>query len=336
MVRVGIVGLGGMGNRHFGCHENVDAAEVVAIADSDETRLQAGESSLEINIGSGGATIDPARHKLYASADELIADPNVDLVDVCLPTYLHAETVIKALQAGKHVLCEKPMALSYEDCQRMLAAAADAPGTLMIAQCVRFFPTYEFLNDTYQSGRLGALRHLAMWRAGTPPVWAWDNWYMEEARSGGFILDLHVHDVDFVHYMLGRPRAVCSTGALGESGGYDVVDTQYIYDGNMAVRAAANMNLPPAYGFDARYTAAFENGCLVCSIADGLKEFTDDGVTAPALPDKDGYQEEITYLIGCIEAGEAPAKVMPESSAFSIKLALAEKESIQTGKVVEL
>ena len=336
MVKVGIVGLGGMGNNHFGCHGNVDASEVVAIADIDESKLQAGESTLEINIGSGGAVIDPARHKLYTSADELIADPNVDLVDVCLPTYLHAETTIKALQAGKHVLCEKPMALTYEDCRRMLDAAADAPGTLMIAQCVRFFPAYEYLNDTYRSGRLGRLKHLSMWRAGTPPLWAWENWYMDHTRSGGFILDLHVHDTDFVHYMLGRPRAVCSTGGRGNSGGYDSVDTQYIYDGNMAVRAAAYMNMPVAYGFDAHYTAAFEDGCLVCSIADGLKEITDEGVMTPELPDKDGYQEEIAYLIGCIEAGEAPEKVDPESTAFSIKLALAEKESIRTGKAVEV
>lgn len=338
MIRVGIVGLGGMGNMHFGRYEGVDGAEVVAIADVQEERLRAGESSLEINIGAGGATIDPDRHRLYTNPDELVEDPEVDMLDICLPTFLHAEYSKKGLEAGKHVLCEKPMALTYEECEGVLAVAQKAPGKFMVAQCVRFFPAYEYLNETVESGRLGRLLHLSMSRGGPPPQWSWESWLLDHKRSGGFIIDLHVHDADFVHYLLGRPGAVFSTGAIGPSGGYDVVETQYIYDDKMAVRAGANMALPTAFKFEARFVATFAKGCLRYSTAEphGLMEITDEGSRHPELPQKDGYAEEIAYFVRCIENDEMPAMVAPESSAFSVKLVQAEKESIETGRVVEL
>lgn len=338
MIRVGIIGLGGMGNMHFGCYQALHGAEVVAIADIQEERLQPGESSLKINIGEGGATIDPDKHRLYTNPNDLINDAEVDLVDVCLPTFLHPEFCKKALEAGKHVLCEKPMALTYGECEEVLKVAGDAPGKFMVGQCVRFFPAYEYLNETVESGRFGRLLQLSLWRGGNPPLWSWENWFLDHTRSGGFLLDLHVHDADFVHYLLGRPRAVCSTGAIGPSGGYDVVDTEYVYDDKMAVRAGANMTLPTGFGFEAHYMAAFEKGCLRFSTSEsrGLMEITDQGAHHPELPQKDGYQEEIAYFIRCIENDEVPAMVMPESSAFSIKLVEAERESIQQGRSVEL
>jgi predicted dehydrogenase len=338
MVKVGIIGLGGMGNMHFGCYGGTHGAEVVAIADIQEEKLQPGGSSLKINIGEGGATIDPDRHRLYPNAADLIADREVDLVDICLPTFLHAEHCIKALEAGKHVLCEKPMAMSSEECARVIAAAKAAPGKFMIAQCVRFFPAYEYLDETVESGRLGRLLQLSMWRGGAPPEWSWEGWLRDHTRSGGMILDLHVHDADFVHHLLGRPRAVASTGAIGPSGGYDVVDTVYLYDEKMAVRASANMTLPSAFGFDAEFTATFERGLLKYAMSDphGLMEVTHDGKHHPELSSASGYQEEIAYFLRCIENDEAPAMVTPESSALSIRLVEAEKESIETGRVVEV
>jgi predicted dehydrogenase len=332
------MGLGGMGNMHLGRYGEVPGAEVVAIADIEEERLQPGESTLKINIGQGGAIIDPDRHRLYTNADDLIADADVDLVDICLPTFLHAEYCRKALQAGKHVLCEKPMALTYQECEQVLKAADESPGKLMVAHCVRFFAAYEHLSETVESGRFGRLLALSLWRGGTPPEWSWDGWLLDRSRSGGFILDLHIHDADFVHYLLGRPRAVCSTGAIGPSGGFDVVETQYVFDDKIAVRAGANMTLPHGFGFEAQFMASFERGCLRYSSADahGPMEITDQGSHHPELPHKDGYQEEIAYFVECIENDELPAVVMPESSAFSVRLVEAERNSIETGRVVEL
>jgi len=338
MVRVGIVGLGGMGNRHLGCWEAVEDAEVVALADADEKRLRPGASEQEINIGSGGGLINPDRQRLYTDADALIADPDVDLVDICLPTFLHAGFTIKALQAGKHVVCEKPMALSYEECRHVLDVAEDAPGRLMIAQVVRFFPAYEALKDAVESGRFGALKHLSLWRLSAPPRWSWENWMLDHRRSGGALIDLHVHDADFVHYLLGEPKAVFAGGAGYISGGWDTVTANYLYEGDMVVTATGSWAMPDGFPFAAGFMAAFEDGCLVYESAasEPLLEGTADEMRPFALPDKDGYEEELRYFVGCIVRGEEPQKVAAGSSAFSIRLVEAERESIENGRVVEL
>jgi len=338
MVKVGIIGLGGMGNMHFGVYEGLSDARVVALADTEAERLKPGKSSTAINIGAGGAVIDPARHRTYTNADELIQDPDVELVDICLPTFLHAQYVIKAIEAGKSILCEKPMAMTPQECQKVLDALKGTGVKLMIGHCIRFWPEYVYLKETVEAGRMGRLIAAEFWRGGSIPEWSWQGWLKDHKRSGGAILDLHVHDVDFVHYLLGRPRAVCSTGAIGPSGGYDAVDTVYLYEDKISVYSGANMGLPVAFGFEMRYAVSFEKGCLIYNSRNtpALMEITAAGSTHPKVKQTDGYHEEIAYFVRCVQNDELPAVVTPESAAFSIELAAAETRSVETGQTVEL
>lgn len=333
MIRVGIIGLGGMGFMHFGVYDKLESAEVVALADLDEDKLKPGAGSLEINIGEGGAVIDPQKQKLYTNPDELIADENVDLVDICLPTPLHPSYCIKVAASGKHILCEKPMALTSKECEQVLTALEKSQSKMMVAQCIRFWPHYVYLKDTVESGRLGALRSLSMFRGGALPTWTWQNWMVDAAKSGGALLDLHIHDADFVHYLLGRPEAVCSS-VVGTADG---VETLYIYDEPISVRAGAFWCMPPGFGFEMSYRAVFEQGCVIFDLrADEFVEIVGDDVSHPEVSKEDGYQAEISYLIDCIERGEDPVKVSPESAAFSVSLIEAERKSAETGNVVEL
>ena len=329
---IAVWGAGFAGDFHVKGWQNVRLrgydVEVVAIVNRTKSRAE----KLMQKYG-----IEHHFDDLTQMLDSSLAS-QVDAVDICLPTFLHAEYCKKGLEAGKHVLCEKPMALTYAECQDVLTVAEGAPGKFMIAHCVRFFPAYEYLNETVESGRFGRLLELSMWRGGPPPGWSWQNWLLDHKRSGGGVLDLHVHDADFVHYLLGEPRAVCSTAAVGVSGGYDAVESQYIYDDKMAVRAGANLSLPTGFSFEAHFMAAFEKGCLRFSSAErrGLLEITGKGSTHPHLPEKNGYQEEIAYFVSCIQNDEMPAVVTPESSAFSVRLIEAERESVETGRSVEL
>ncbi len=338
MVRIGIIGLGGMGRKHLACYDGVEGARVTAVADIVEEKLQPGQGPLEINVGEGAGVVDPEQHSLFTDGKDLIASEEVDLVDICLPTFLHAEYCTEALGAAKHVLCEKPLALTSEECGEVLEAADEAPGRLMVAQVVRFMPAYEYLNETLESGRLGRLMELSLWRGTAPPRWSWEDWLLDHERSGGGILDLHVHDADLVHYLLGRPTAVCSTGARGPSGGWDVVETQYFFQDKLAVRAGGNLAMPKGFGFEARFMVAFEGGCLTFSTRDGhgLLEYTEQGSRHPELSHKDPYREELAYFIRCLENNELPALVTPESAAFSVELVEAERRAVESGQMVQL
>ncbi len=338
MIKVGVIGLGGMGRKHLACYDHVEGAQVTAVADVVEEKLEPDQEALEINIGEGAGVVDPEKHQLFESGMDLIESADVDLVDICLPTFLHAEHCVAALQAGRHVLCEKPMALTADQCAEVLEVAGDAPGRLMIAHVVRFMPPYEYLNETVESGRLGRLMELSVWRGTAPPRWSWENWSLDHERSGGGMLDLHIHDADFLQYLLGRPTAVCCTGARGPSGGWDVVETQYFFEDKLAVRAGGNLAMPKGFGFEARFGAAFENGCLTFSTREGhgLLEYTEQGVRHPELSHKDGYVEEISYFVRCLENNEMEAMVTPESAAFSVELVEAERRSAESGEIVEI
>jgi hypothetical protein len=194
MLKVGIVGMGTMGWFHASRILQLPNAQLVAIADSMPERLEA-KKAWQDRLAAGGRPYDLARMARYADASALIAQADVDVVDICLPTFLHARYAIEALQAGRHVLCEKPMALTVEQADQMIAAAQRVDRLLMVAQCIRFWPEYTFLRQQVCAETYGKLLSLNMYRMGGRPQWSWENWFLDVERSGGTILDLHIHDV---------------------------------------------------------------------------------------------------------------------------------------------
>ena len=217
MLKAGIVGMGHMGERHINSYKNIDSVEVGAVND--------------VRINELKGKFDLKGIKTYEKLDDLLNDKNIDFVDICLPTFLHKEHTIKALDASKHVICEKPMAMNAEECDAMIEAQKKSNKFLMIAQCLRFWPEYEILKDYVSQNKLGRLLSLYLLRACQTPSWSWNNWIMKGSKSGGAILDLHVHDVDMVNYLLDIPEAVYSVGANAiKGGGIDILSTQYLYD----------------------------------------------------------------------------------------------------------
>ncbi|MBE0696782.1 MAG: Gfo/Idh/MocA family oxidoreductase, partial [Anaerolineaceae bacterium] len=151
MIRVGIIGMGGMGWFHASRFFQLPGVQLVAIADIRPDRLEA-KNAPQINIENRVSPPDLSAVQHYPDADRLIAGAEVDLIDICLPSYLHAPYAIRALKAGRHVLCEKPMALNVADADAMIAAAHESGRKLMIAQCIRFWPEYQFLKQTLLRG----------------------------------------------------------------------------------------------------------------------------------------------------------------------------------------
>jgi predicted dehydrogenase len=337
MLKIGILGMGMMGWFHATRYLQLPNVRLAAIADLNPQRLEAREA-VRGNIPDRAAAGLGAVAR-YTDAGQLIAEADVDVVDVCLPSYLHAAYTVQALEAGHHVLCEKPMALSLEDADRMLAAARAAGRTLMIAQCVRFWPEYLYLRRIVREGTFGALLSLNMYRLGGRPIWSWENWFVDPARSGAPPYDLHIHDVDYVHATLGPPDAIQATARRSEAtGGYDVLHALFHYRHGPQVHIHAGWSMAQV-PFQAGYDAWFERGFVRCDgrgdppllVFDDLERV--NGRPADYEPG-DAYLNEIAYFCRCVQESRPPDECPPESARGSLALIQAEIASIESGETV--
>jgi predicted dehydrogenase len=335
MLTVGIVGMGGMGWQHARRYPHLPQAQVTAIADLIPERL-APRAAVETNVSDGAPALLPAEVARYGEGLDLIREAAVDVVDICLPTYLHADYAIAALEAGRHVICEKPMALNAEDADRMVAAVEKTGRRLMIAQVVRFWPAYEHLADLTLSERYGALQSLNLWRVGGRPGWSPDNWFLDPALSGGAILDLHVHDVDYANAVFGMPASIYCTGRQTTSArAYDVVHACFNYPDGPQVHMHAGWaagRIPFTAGFEAWFDAAF-----VRYTEGVLQVFPEDGEPlTPAFASPDAYLNEIAYFLDCVSTDQAPTRCTPASTCDTLVLIDKELASADAGKVVLL
>ncbi len=339
-LRFGICGLGFMGRGHFARLRQQPQAEVVAVCDRDERRRSGDWRDAVGNLDLGQdarGCVSLAGIAAHGTPAELIADPNVDVVLITLPTALHAEVATAALQAGKHVLCEKPMALRVGACDRMIRAAQAARRTLMVAQCIRFWPQYETIKRCVDEGRIGAVRFMNLRRLGTPPTYSAGNWLLDGRQSGGALLDLHVHDVDFAQYLLGIPDAVFARGTRGPSGGFDHVMATWSYPHGAYVAIEGGWVLAAPWTFDMEITVHGERGTLGWALSRGSEVVLRSGDRAEAIRcDGDAWRREQEYFIECVQTGQPPAKCNPFSSRTSIALAWLERRAIELGRVVPI
>jgi predicted dehydrogenase len=245
------------------------------------------------------------------------------VIDICLPTDLHAEIAITALAAGKHVLCEKPMALTSLDCDRILEAAGKHNRVLMIAHVLRFWPEFRALEDFVRSRQGGQVRSAKFERSCGIPDWS--GWLPVDARSGGAVLDLLIHDIDQVLMLFGLPDTIAATPA----GDLDAISASLKYPDGLEVRIEGGW-LASGTPFSMGFSAKSQNALLELN-NQGL--FLDDGGGRHKVqpPEGDGYDAEIAYFIDCCRTGKKPERCLPEQSAQAVKLALALKEARTQG-----
>jgi predicted dehydrogenase len=291
--KVGLLGLGVMGRRHMEAYRTLTGVEVL-------TRTSARFAHLQ----------DP--DALY---EAMVADPELDALDLCLPTALHAPLTIAALDAGKHVLCEKPMALTVEACGRMLEAGKRNKGVLMVAHVLRFWPAYRVLHDAVTRGTYGAVRSARFARRSGLPSWA--PWLLRPEESGGAPLDLLVHDYDQALWLFGTPESSTARTV----GSDNVIECGLRYPGGLEVAIAGGWhtdNIPFAMEFD----LLASEGEL--RYADGHLQLLRPSAapTEIALSQEDPYATQIAYFLDCCRNGHAPVECPPESSAQAVELAL--------------
>ena len=338
MLRIGIVGLGFMGKAHFGAYGGLPSlARVSAIADIDPAKRRGDWSAIGGNIAVGGRPVDLASIQVHADYDELIRSPDVDVVDVTLPTYLHKDCVLAALAAGKHVICEKPMAMNAADADAMVAAARRAGKKLFVGQCIRFWPAYALARGIVGDGRYGALRSARFQRLSPLPRWSWDGWLLDNARGGRAALDLHIHDADFALHAFGTPVGVSAFGLRAADGGYDHIVARYRYADGRLIFAEGAWEYAPEYPFSMTFTLQFEQGTLALA-ADGALAYHPDAGGREVLPTPEGtgYEHEIRHFLDCIAGDRESDVITPESAAASVRLIEAEIRAAATGGEVAL
>jgi predicted dehydrogenase len=316
-----------MGSTHLKAWRNIPDASLVAVMDEVEKRLTGDLSDIQGNIGGPGEKMDFSRVHKYRNVQEALADPEIEAVDLCLPTHQHVSAAADALRAGKHVLVEKPMGLDGAGCDLLLAEAKKSGRVLMAGQVCRFAPNFRTAREMLKSGRLGAVRSALLRRRCAAP--AWSKWMHDAGKSGGGVFDLLIHDVDYCIYAFGMPESVAAIGYEDMAHGIDWIEMHLGYANGAIVVVTGGWHHVKAYPFSQEFTIVCDNGTMEFnSLVRPLTLYRSDGeVETPALPETDIFQAELEYFLECAKAGKRPERCPPEESAAAVKLMLAALES---------
>jgi len=337
-IGVGIVGLGFMAATHLKAYRQIAACRIAALCNPSGRNLAGDFSAVTGNIGSGEPPkLDMTEVKAYRDFAELLAHSAVQVVDICAPTHAHPELAIAALKAGKHVICEKPLARTTREARQIADVVASTGRILMPAMCLRFWPEWVWLKQAIDSKAYGRVLAARFRRVAQPPGWG-QKFFLDGKLSGGGLLDLHIHDTDFIQFCFGRPLSVFSTGFSKVSGAIDHVVTQYQVASGASVTAEGSWAVTEGFGFHMSYTAIFEHATADFDIArgaDALKLF-EKGKEPRALrlSGQDGYFGELKYMLECVRSDTLPRTVTPQDGVSALEICEAEERSVTTGKIV--
>lgn len=348
MIRIGIIGVGFMGYTHFEGARDLDGAKVTAFATRNEKKLAGDWTGIQGNFGPPGGQVDVSELKCYSDYKQLLADPDIDLVDICVPTDKHFDVVLESLAAGKPTLVEKPISVDLQEAQQMTEAAEKAGVPLLVAHVLPFFPEFRFAANAIQSKKFGALRAGHFKRVICPPDWSSD---MSDFRKlGGWGIDLHIHDNHFIAHVCGQPQSVFSTGLL-QDGFVNHVHTSYVYGNDgPAVTAVSGGIAASGLAFGHGFDLYFENATLVFDagtyggewvVNRPLSVVTNDGkVEAVDLAGDDkwcsAFTHELQLAVNHLRGGNDPGPLSSGLALDALKICYAEAESIASGKPVEL
>ncbi len=347
MVRVGIAGVGFMGMIHFLAYQRLKGVMVAALCEKDRTRLTGDWRSIKGNFGPAGTMMDLSGIETYEDLDTMLANPKIDVIDVCLPPAAHAAVAITALKAGKHVFCEKPIALSATDARRMVAEAKKAGKQLMIGQVLPFFPEYSYAYHAIARGKFGKLLGGQFKRVISDPLWLKD--FYDPAKVGGPMLDLHVHDVHFIRLICGMPKAVFTRGRMRG----DVAEcftSQFIFeDPSLVVSATSGVIQQQGRGFCAGFEIHLERATLLYDFAviDGQPKahmpltvlHANGKVEHPAMKSSDpidAFADELSEAQKTLKSGKPSALLDGELARDAVILCQKQTDSLIKGRVVNI
>jgi predicted dehydrogenase len=340
MVRIGLVGVGFMGWIHYLAYKHVQGAKLAAVCSRDKSKLAGDWRSIRGNFGPSGEMVDLSGVKKYERLEDLVADPDIDLIDICNPTNLHPNTAIAALKAGKHVLVEKAIALKPEQADAMIAAANASGKLLMVAHVLPFFPEFKYAAEVIRDGRNGKLLAGHFNRVISRPDWSAD--IGDAAKTGGPAVDLHVHDTHFIGLVCGMPKSVFSTGVV-ENGVVQHLTTSYDYGSSgpsvTCTSGALSMSGRPfVHGYELyleRATIVYMSGtCPLTIVTAGKSE-------PVVLPSESGgdvaaFVSEIQTAVNGVISSRMPDLLSGQLARDALVMCYKECESVVSRKPVAM
>ena len=319
MIRVGLIGCGFMGTMHANCYKNIEGVQLTAVADVRRDKAE---------ILADGAEI-------YADGLDLIASADVDVIDICLPTYMHTEYAIKAMDKVKYLFVEKPVALTYAQAQAMMDKSLETGCQVQVGQVIRFWDEYVELKKIIDSGVYGRVLNANFRRISPRPTWGWNNWLLDTSLSGGAAQDLHIHDIDFVLSLFGEPLEYNSVkNVAGEPNSY--INTVMKYN-DFVVGVEGTWDLPGSHPFEATFRVVFEQACVenaggkfVCYTDDGVHDIKIDkpqllgGYKGGNISDLGGYYNELVYFVDKANTGATIDRATLAQASQSLKFVIEE------------
>ncbi|MDI3310335.1 MAG: Gfo/Idh/MocA family oxidoreductase [Thermoanaerobacterium sp.] len=334
MIRIGIIGAGGIGTMHAHCYKSIPEAKVVAIADIIPERAK--ELALMFNA------------EYLDHGDKIIERQDIDVVDICVPTYLHCEYTLKAASAKKHILCEKPKALNIEEGKKMIEATNRAGVKFMVAHVLRYFPEYENAYNTIKKGLIGLPKLVRTYRGGPNPAIIRE-WYGITEKSGGAIQDMVIHDIDFLKMCFGPVKEVYAKGNVfkrknHEDPEYDLIILEF-YSGVLA-HLVADWSGTEDTPFITKLEIAGTEGLidydssrsLPLNIRTTVEKGNNESVAIPESPldpDSNPYTKEIREFLNAVENKKEPP-ISGTEALESLSIALAALKSIEIDRPVKI
>ena len=310
MLKVAVVGVGGISGAHIPVWEEMEDAELIALCDIRPEQMEEYEGK-----------------NRYTDFEEMLNNEEIDILDICLPTFLHADYAVKAMERGINVICEKPISLNEEDINRVYSTAEKYNVKFMVAQVLRFWPEYELLKEIYDTKKYGKLLSGTMTRLGCYPKWSWDGWMMDEKRSGLVPVELHIHDLDFMVYAFGIPEIKYQYRSKLPDQDFFTVNYDF---GDFSINTEASW-YATCYPFTAQFRFQFEdaivaneNGKMIIYLRDDekidLSEEAEGDTGNINLPKSNAYANEIHYFFDCVVNDKPVEKINPEELRGVLKI----------------
>lgn len=329
---VAIIGGGFISNIHAQCYKNL-GVKIEAMADISEKVRQ--EFKEKYNC------------KTYSSAEEMLKDisDNIDIVDICAPTYLHEELILLALKYNKHIICEKPLSINLNSVDNIISKLKSSDRYLMVAQVLRFWTEYVRIKEWFEDGVFGDIKLVSAMRLAQHPK---SEWFYNPQKSGGGIFELHIHDIDFLCYLFGNVKEVYANGSKDENDSWDFINSSIKFENGISAMAQGVFGITDNYPFTANMKVIGDKATAEYSLSAGVN-LDSDGKQSNSLilyrkgkepiieniKSKDAYELELEYFIDCVKNNKKPEIVSLDSIKRTIKTINYLIESLESGNIVK-